>query len=94
VAGDLVIHAKNVQYDQTALSIPAGKPFTVGFANDEPVPHNVAIHEGSATGKERFRGEIVTGPTTIVYQVPALEAGAYAFVCTVHPNMVGTLTVQ
>ena len=41
-----------------------------------------------------FRGEIVTGPTTIVYQVPALEAGAYAFVCTVHPNMVGTLTVQ
>ena len=27
------------------------------------------------------------------YKVPALPAGTYQFVCTVHPNMVGTLTV-
>ena len=26
--------------------------------------------------------------------VPALAAGTYSFVCTVHPNMTGTLTVQ
>jgi plastocyanin len=26
--------------------------------------------------------------------VPALPAGTYAFVCSVHPNMTGTLTVQ
>ena len=29
-----------------------------------------------------------------IYDVPALPAGPYGFVCTVHPNMTGTLTVQ
>jgi len=27
------------------------------------------------------------------YDVPALAAGTYQFVCTVHPNMIGTLKV-
>ena len=40
-----------------------------------------------------FKGEIVTGPVAVDYQVPALAAGTYQFVCTVHPNMIGTLTV-
>jgi plastocyanin len=31
---------------------------------------------------------------TKVYQVPALPAGTYGFVCSVHPNMTGTLTVK
>ena len=68
----------------------------VGFANDEPVPHNVAIHEGTTTavGKELFKGAIFPGVATQTYKVPALSAGSYVFVCTVHPNMVGTLVVQ
>ena len=40
-----------------------------------------------------FKGDIVTGPTTVTYDVPALPAGTYTFTCTVHPNMTGTLTV-
>ena len=40
-----------------------------------------------------FKGEIVTGPVVVDYAVPALAAGTYPFVCTVHPNMIGTLTV-
>jgi plastocyanin len=31
---------------------------------------------------------------TQTYDVPALPAGTYSFVCSVHPNMVGTLTVR
>ena len=41
-----------------------------------------------------FKGEIFSGVATKVYDVPALDAGSYAFVCTVHPTMTGTLTVQ
>ena len=37
-----------------------------------------------------FQGELVTGPKAVVYDVPALKAGDYTFVCSVHPNMTGT----
>ena len=34
------------------------------------------------------------GPAKKTYDVPPLPAGAYAFICTVHPSMTGTLTVN
>ena len=40
----------------------------------------------------RASSSTASGETT--YAVPALAAGTYPFVCTVHPNMTGTLTVQ
>jgi plastocyanin len=85
----------NIAFEQTALQAPADTPFKIDFDNkDQGTPHNVAIHEGSPTGPEVFRGEIFPGPAKKTYDVPALKAGAYGFVCTVHPNMTGTLTVQ
>ncbi|HEY6013066.1 MAG TPA: cupredoxin domain-containing protein [Candidatus Limnocylindrales bacterium] len=93
--GGVQISALNVAFEQTSVTAPAGKAFQIAFDNkDAGTPHNVAIHKDSATGAEVFKGEIVTGPATKTYDVPALDAGTYAFVCTVHPNMTGTLTVQ
>jgi plastocyanin len=84
-----------VAFVETAITAPAGKPFTIAFTNeDQGTPHNVALHEGSPTGKEAFKGEIFPGVATKVYDVPALPAGTYAFVCTVHPSMTGTATIQ
>ena len=40
-----------------------------------------------------FLGATITGVATTAYQVQALPAGSYTFVCTIHPNMTGTLTV-
>ena len=86
--------AQNVAFDQTAITVPANTTFTINFDNrDAGIPHNVAIHKDSPTGEAVFTGEIVTGPVQKVYTVGGLDAGAYAFVCTVHPNMTGTLTV-
>ena len=91
----LELTAHNVQYDKTSLQATAGQPFTIKFTNDDAgVPHNVSIHQGSATGPEVFQGEIFQGVDVRSYAVPALPAGTYAFVCTVHPNMNGTLTVK
>ena len=89
----LPIAVLNIAYDKTTLEAPAGQPFKIAFSNnDSGVQHNVEIKK--ADGSSAFRGEIVTGVTTITYDVPALEAGAYTFNCTVHPAMTGTLTVH
>ena len=92
-ATTLEISAMNVQYDKTELTAPADQPFAIKFANnDAGIPHNVAIRDGSGT--DVFTGDIFSGTETRTYQVQALPAGAYTFVCTVHPNMTGKLTVQ
>ena len=89
------ISALGIKYEQDTLTAPAGTPFQISFENkDAGVPHNVTLHLGGATGAELFKGEVFNGVATRVYDVPALDAGAYAFVCTVHPTMIGTLNVQ
>ena len=84
-----------IGFEQSSFTTAAGVPFTIVFSNNNAgVPHNVAIHVGTATGAEVFKGEIFAGIGTRTYNVPALTAGTYAFICTVHPNMVGKLTVK
>jgi plastocyanin len=91
--GDVVeLSAMMIQFEQTELKAPADKPFVIRFDNkDAGTPHNVEIKD--ASGQSVFKGEIFTGAAVKDYAVPALAAGTYPFVCSVHPNMVGTLTV-
>jgi len=95
-SADLVmISASGVKFEQTTVTAPADTPFQVQFENKDPgTPHNIALHLGDVNGEELFKGEVFSGVATRVYDVQALDAGAYAFVCTVHPTMTGTLTVE
>jgi plastocyanin len=89
--GPVEISAQGVQFEQKDVAAPAGAAFTIHFDNkDAGQPHNVDIKD--ASGASVFKGAIVTGPTATDYQVPALTAGSYTFVCDVHSNMTGTLT--
>jgi cytochrome c oxidase subunit 2 len=89
----LDLGAKNVEFTAATLEAPADTPFSIHFQNDDQaVAHDVAIKD--ASGKELFRGDLITGVADTTYSVPALAAGTYTFVCTIHPNMTGTLTVQ
>lgn len=91
----LELEAEGVAFKETELTAPAEQAFKIDFKNnDAGIPHNVAIHKDSPTGAEVFKGEIFPGVGERTYDVPALDAGTYAFACTVHPNMTGTLTVQ
>ena len=47
-----------------------------------------------SSGTEVFKGDIFNGVATRNYDVPALKAGTYTFMCIVHPNMTGTLTAK
>ena len=91
----VVISAFGIKYEQTTVNAPAGTPFQISFENKDPgTPHNVVIHQGDASGAVLFSGVVFSGVETRAYDVPALAAGTYAFVCIVHPTMVGTLNVQ
>jgi plastocyanin len=89
--GDVIyISAINIAFEQDTVSAPADTPFVIRFENKEAIPHNVEIRQN---GQTVFMGDLFNGPETVDYEVPALEAGTYEFICTVHPNMVGTLEV-
>lgn len=84
-------------FEPTTLETAAGTAFSLTFDNqDNQAPHNLILQnaDGSAVAVEGDTA-FFTGPGQRVYQVPALTAGAYKYICQVHPTtMVGTLTAQ
>ena len=49
------------------------------FDNQDDVnttgPHNVSIYADDTLAENLFKGDLVNGPATVEYQVPALQAG-------------------
>jgi plastocyanin len=87
------ITASGIAFTTPTVTAPAGAPFTIHFDNqDANTPHNVQVKD--ASGQSVFKGEIFNGVAAKDYQVNALQAGTYSFVCDVHPNMTGTLTAS
>ena len=86
--GEVVtVTASNIMWEQSDLEVKAGTPFTLELVNnDAQVPHNVEIRDQA--GKAVFNTETITGVATRSFDAPALPAGPYQFVCTVHPNMI------
>jgi nitrite reductase (NO-forming) len=92
----LSLVAMNTAFDTDCLAAPAGEPFTIDFQNKDPgVPHNVSIYTDPTATTALFTGEVVSGPASTTYEVPALKAGTYFFRCDVHPTtMTGTFVVK
>jgi plastocyanin len=90
------VTAQGLQFDTKTLTIPANTPSSLTFDNkDAGTPHNIAIYaSASDLSNPLFRGDVVTGPATKTYDIPALKPGTYYFHCDVHPTMNGSVTVQ
>jgi plastocyanin len=87
------IIASGIQFTTNNVTAPAGQKLTLTFRNqDNGIPHDVDIKDPS--GGDVFKTDITTGPTDKSYDFGPLQPGTYSFVCNVHPNMTGTLTVQ
>jgi plastocyanin len=92
--GAPTLAASNLTYSTDQLSWAADTPTTLTFDNqDAGTPHNFSIYSDDAYTDNVFKGDLVTGPATQEYQIPALAAGTYFYRCDVHPTMNGTLTV-
>jgi plastocyanin len=86
--------AQNIAFDTSTIELPP-VPTTITFENrDAGVQHNIAIYSDRSLADELFNGELVTGPATIQYEVPALPPGDLYFQCVVHPTMSGTVVVS
>src|SRR5581483_9350433 len=74
----LTLTAQDHAFDKNCLAVPAGQPFTIRFDNRDADRHNVAILPSHMSTDAFFRGDIVSGPKSITYSVPALKAGTSA----------------
>ena len=93
----VTIVASNAQaFDTPQVEAPADKPWTLVFDNkDATQPHNVVIQKSDGSLVPMGDTAFFTGPATKTYQVPALPAGKYPFMCQVHPTtMKGTIDVK
>ena len=60
---------------------------------DSGTAHDVDLHD--ASGAVVFNGEPILGVKATVYDVDALPAGSYTFVCSLHPSLMsGTATIK
>lgn len=91
-APHLTVTAKDIAFDTAQLEMTAGQPTLIYFVNQDDAPHDIKIAAGVSGGGSMFEGEIIN-KGAIVYDVPAFGAGAYYFLCSVHPNMNGTVQV-
>jgi plastocyanin len=78
------VTVKNFKYSPATVSIKRGDTVTWRFQRD-PAPHNV---KGSGGIKSRSR--ITTG----TYRKRFTRAGTFRYICTIHPNMKGTVRVR
>ena len=73
------------------FSAPANTEVKLTFNNQSTSqPHNLTFQQGitAATATNVAMGQ----SETLTFRTPG--PGSYQFVCTIHPTMVGTLTVQ
>jgi plastocyanin len=92
----LALSAKNIAFDRSTLSAPAGSTVALTFANDDAgVPHNFALYTDATAATPIFQGAIIPGPSTTTYTFAAPGTpGTYFFRCDPHPDtMTGSFIV-
>jgi len=93
-AGSLIIAGPGA----TSTGFPPAvmpKGASLGFLNLDNAGHDVVAKDRGADGKPLFRSATAAiGGQTPVAGAEELEGGQYAFFCSIHPSMTGTLAVS
>lgn len=79
-----------LKFDPGTVTVPAGATVRLTFENRSTVPHNLTFQ-----GPPNVATATVVAPgTSETLEFKAPDAGEYAFVCTLHSGMGGTLVVE
>jgi plastocyanin len=84
-SGSVEIKMVDIKFDPEDATVGAGQE--VCWVNEDTVDHN-AVAESGATFESELFGKGQTFTTTVD------EPGTVEYVCTIHPAMTGTLTVE
>ena len=76
---------KGLKFEPRDITVKAGT--TVTWTNNEDIPHNVVAEEGA-----NFESDTFGRDGTFEFKVA--KAGTVRYVCTIHPGMDGTITVE
>jgi plastocyanin len=85
---EVTLVAEDVAWDTDCLEAPPGALTIVVVNRDEGVQHNLHLPDAPHDPKT----PLAPGASTHELDL-TLDAGAYRYVCDIHPNMVGTLKV-
>ena len=84
-ASAVQIGMKGLQFEPKDVTVAVGTKVT--WKNLEDIPHNVVAEEGATFESDTFGKD-----GTFVFT--AAKPGTIAYVCTIHPGMAGTLSVE
>ena len=84
----------NPAYDPDPLSVTAGD--VVEVSNQDTVPHTATSGSGPEDPESgsQFDTSIIDAGATAQIDTASLEAGDHPFYCSVHPYMLGSMTVK
>ena len=83
-SGTVQIKAANFAFSPTSVTVKKGQKVT--WTNGDPAPHNVTSNDGTIKSPDFTQGKSFTYTAT--------KTGTFNYICTIHPNMKATLTVQ
>ena len=79
-----IVVAKDFMFSPNTLTVPAGS--TVTWTNHDQEPHTVVGDTGL------FRSGAMDTDESFSFKFD--QPGTYRFICSIHPQMVGTIVVQ
>ncbi|HMG13548.1 MAG TPA: plastocyanin/azurin family copper-binding protein [Gemmatimonadaceae bacterium] len=79
------VSIRNLAFSPRAIQVSPGA--TVDFTNNDGTPHNIIFSSAAINGATDFSA----GSRAIVMPV---APGTYAYHCTIHPGMTGSVLVQ
>ena len=79
-----------LNFEPREVSVPAGADVRLSFENRSTVPHNLTFQRPPDVATST----VVAAGASETLEFKAPDPGEYAFVCTLHPGMAGTLLVE
>ena len=80
------ISMKDIQYQPRNVAVHEGQ--AVRWTNDDSVPHTVTARSGASFDSGTMKPNIKA-----FYETTMRSAGKVSYVCKIHPNMTGTITI-